>query len=212
MGELGEQHVHVGIAASGGPREAAQDDAAQVGRHAAGGGEGLYAPAQDLMAEGLPGAPEEGAAAVEGLEEGDAEAELVGAGVGRAAEVLFGGHVRGGAAGVGVGGFGGDVELVVIRGADGLVGGDGEAEVDDAGPAFLVDEDVVGLEVAVDDALAMGGGEALPGGEEHVADLPPGARVLGEPGAEGLAADELHGDEEAAVDGADVEDAGDVGV
>jgi hypothetical protein len=61
----------------------------------------------------------EGAAAVEGLEQGDAEAELVGAGVGGAAEVQLGGHVGRGAAAAGVGGLGAVDELVVVGGVGG---------------------------------------------------------------------------------------------
>jgi hypothetical protein len=54
--------------------------------------------------------------------------------------------------------------------------GEGEAEVDDAHAAVAVDEHVVGLEVAVDEAVLVGGGEALAGLAEHGEDLAP-ARV-----------------------------------
>ena len=174
--------------------------------------------AEHLRAQGLPGAAGEGAAAVQRLEQGDAEAVLVGAGVGGAAEVELRGHVGRGAALGRVGGLGAVVQLVLVGGVGGQAdlaprsAGRGEAEVDDAGAALLVDDHVLGLEVAVDDALAVGGGEALPGAEEHRADLRPGVQLSREPGKQGGAADELHGDEQVAVDLADVEDAGDVGV
>jgi hypothetical protein len=41
--------------------------------------------------------------------------------------------------------------------------GAGEAEVEDADAAVVADEDVVGLEVAVDEAGGVGGGEAAAG-------------------------------------------------
>jgi hypothetical protein len=87
----------------------------------------------------------------------------------------------------------------------------GEAEVDDAGAAVVVDEDVVGLEVAVDEAGAVGGGEAVAGGEEHVEDS---ARARGWRRARraGWAAMNSMAMKRLAVDGADVVDAGDVGV
>jgi hypothetical protein len=105
------------------------------------------------------------------------------------------------AAAVGVGFFGGE-----------LAGGAGEAEVEDADAAVAGDEDVVGLEVAVDEAGVVGGGQAGAGLAHDRHDLAPRPRLLLEPGAEGLAVDELHGEEHAVGVGADVVDGDDVGV
>jgi hypothetical protein len=49
--------------------------------------------------------------------------------------------------------------------------GAGEAEVEDADAAVVADHDVGGLEVAVDQAGRVGGGEALAGLAEHGEDL-----------------------------------------
>jgi len=92
---------------------------------------------------------------VEGAVEGDAERELIGAGVARAGEELLGRHVvrrahhRAGAgelAGEQVGAGDADRDAAVV--AVLMVGGRGEAEVEDAGAAIVADEHVVGLEVA----------------------------------------------------------------
>jgi hypothetical protein len=77
----------------------------------------------------------------------------------------------------------------------GVGGGAGEAEVGDAGPG-AAHEDVGGLEVAVDEADLMRGGEAVAGLAEHVDDLGPGPRADTQPVAEGAALDVLHGDED----------------
>ena len=60
------------------------------------------------------------------------------------------------------------VGLVVGRGFDAL----GQAEVQDLDVAVVRDEDVVGLQVAVDDALAVRGGEALGDLQRPVHGLP----------------------------------------
>ncbi len=85
----------------------------------------------------------------EQFEEEDAQAEDIG---------------RGGDGGPGFEGFGGGV----ARGASwageahGPVAlGAGQAKVDDGGLAPSVDEDVVGLEIAMDDALVVGGGDGV---------------------------------------------------
>jgi hypothetical protein len=80
--------------------------------------------------------------------------------------VLLGGHVRGGAddGADGGGEWGcrtgrwGRTSSTSPRGRRA-----GEAEVEDADAAVVADEHVVGLEVAVDDADGVGGGEALAG-------------------------------------------------
>jgi hypothetical protein len=70
----------------------------------------------------------------------------------------------------------------------------GEAPVDDDGLAELADEDVGGLEVAVDDALAVGVGDRL-GDGEHVGQERRGVRGGLAPAdevGEGAPGDELH--------------------
>jgi hypothetical protein len=101
--------------------------------------------AEYLRAERVPGAATKRSPPVERLEHGDAEAELVRAGVGGAAEVQLRGHVGRGAAAAGVGGLGAVDELVLVGGVAWqhfLASGGREAEVDDAGAAVVVDDDV----------------------------------------------------------------------
>ena len=69
-----------------------------------------------------------------------------------------------------------------------------------------------GLNVAVHDAGRVRGGQAGAGLHEHAEDVPPGARAGGEPLADGLAADQLHGDVHGVPDGADLVDVDDVGM
>ena len=95
--------------------------------------------------------------------------------------------------------------------------GAGEAEVDHADPAVVADEHVVGLEVAVGDAGGVGGLEAAAGGEELAQDLAPAHRPrqlrrVAEPAGQGLAANQLHRDEQPAVVGAGLVDLDDVGM
>jgi hypothetical protein len=90
--------------------------------------------------------------------------------------------------------------------------GAGEAEVEDADAAVVADHDVGGLEVAVDEAGGVGGGEALAGLAEHGGELGEGPALALEPGVQGHAVDELHGDVDLAAEGADLVDADDVGV
>ena len=100
------------------------------------------------------------------LVEHDAEGEQVGAGVEFLAARLLGRHVGDGAqwrAGAG--------EVLVVDGSEAerdrlRAGGDargdlGEAEVENLGVAARGDEDVGGLDVAVDDALGVGGVEGV---------------------------------------------------
>ena len=88
----------------------------------------------------------------------------------------------------------------------------GEAEVGDDDAAVVADEDVVGLEVAVDEAGGLGGGEAAAGGDEGGEDLAPGAGGAAEPLTEGDAVDQLHGEEDLGASDADVVDGDDAGV
>src|SRR5205814_6809274 len=80
-----------------------------------------------------------------------------------------------------------------------------DAEVDELDRAALADHDVVGFDVAVNDAGGVRGGEPSTGGGDHADDLAPGARLLLEPVAQRDAVDQLHRDERVALDVADVE-------
>ena len=227
-GEGVEQRAHGGPAAIGLALEAAHEQRAEAARDGDGDAGGLADEAgEDLGHELGEGVAGEGAAAVGGLEEGDAEGELVGAGVDAGAEELLRGHVGGGAehdagdgdrgvegAEVGDGGgvLGGGPQVVEARGAAGGGLGAGEAEVEDADAAVVADHDVGGLEVAVDEAGGVGGGEALAGLAKHGGELGEGPALALEPGVEGHAVDELHGDVDLAAEGADLVDADDVGV
>ncbi|MCA9661126.1 MAG: hypothetical protein KC486_22485, partial [Myxococcales bacterium] len=115
-------------------------------------------------------------------------------------------------AGVGVG------VLARLRGAAQLderlaAGADaGEAEVHHAHPAVVADHHVLGLEVAVDEAGAVGRREPAADVEEEADDRLGGPRRRPAPARQGHPLDELHGDEDLAVDRADVVDRDDVGV
>ena len=95
----------------------------------------------------------------------------------------------------------------------------GEAEVEDAGASVGADEHVVGLEVAVHEAGGVGGREALTGLDVDREDLGPRTRDRArdgggavEPLSQGDALHELHRQEHAPGDDADVVDLDDVGV
>ena len=213
--EVGEEVVHAGVAVLGAAGEASRERAAEPARDPEARADELAG--EDRVHELDDGAAAEGALAVEGLPEGDAEGELVGAGVDLAGLPLLGRHVEGGAEErTGAGEVPGEVARGGLEGGGGLVAladSADEAEVHDARAAVGADHHVVGLEVAVDEAGAVGRGEAAGGGEEDREDLRERARALGEPGAGGEAVDELHGDEEAvALVQADVVDGDDVGV
>jgi hypothetical protein len=93
-----------------------------------------------------------------------------------------------------------------------LVVGAGEAEVGDADAAVVADEDVVGLDVAVDEAGPVGRGEALASLQDAVEERLPGPRLGAPPLAQVGADDQLHRHEQALVVVADVVDLDDVGV
>ncbi len=91
-----------------------------------------------------------------------------------------------------------------------VVGDAGQPEVGHADPAIRADEHIVGLEVAVDQAGAMGDREAARRRGEHGQDLPPAAPLAAQPARQGHAVDVLHGDEDLLADRADLVDGGDV--
>jgi hypothetical protein len=106
----------------------------------------------------------------------------------------------------------GVVRVVGFGGEDGGEAAVGEAEVHDADAVVAVDHDVVGLEVAMDEAGGVGGGDPAGGVLEGAQELGPAAGLGAGPGVEALAGDELHGDPDAVDVGADVVDGDDVGV
>jgi hypothetical protein len=110
--------------------------------------------------------------AVESLEQGHAEAVLIRAGVGPFAAPLLRSHISRGsddAAGVGHRGVkqaasrGG--ELVRQLGVNRVLGGAREPKVQDEHLPVLVDDDVAGLEVPVNEPLCVSGRKASAGGD-----------------------------------------------
>ena len=173
------------------------------------------------MADGLEQldhrAAGEGALAVEGLVERHAKGELIAARVGGQTLKELARHVAGRAhdgAGLGQAGQGGelaqDLELLVgaahagarIAAGGRLVHlGARQAEVHHLDDPGLVDHHVVGLEVAVDEARPVGGGQSAARLAEHAQDLGPRsqARVRLHPRAQRPASDELYRNEQALV-------------
>ncbi len=87
-----------------------------------------------------------------------------------------------------------------------------QPEVEDADPAVAPHHDVGRLEVAVHQLRAVRGGQRAGGVAEDAQDLADGARLLLDPGLDRAPVDELHGDEDAVAEAADVVDGDDVGV
>ncbi len=177
--EFGHQ-VGGGGAVVGIPGEAGEADGLEIIRDSDGdiaeergwgGGDGF----EDL-GDGWSG---EGGVAGEHLEHETAEGEDVGGGGEGAAEDLFWGGVEGGA-----------FEAASL--AAGFIEREGQAEVEDPGAEVGADDDVVGFEVAVDEVVGVGGGEAA-------GDLPEEARLLdrfelGGEAVDGEALDPFHDD------------------
>ena len=88
----------------------------------------------------------------------------------------------------------------------------GEAEVEDFDAAFVSDHDVGGLEIAMDDASLMRGGERIGHGFRDFDDLRGGESTGRHEAIERLAFDELHGEEVDAVGLFDGENGDDVRV
>ena len=141
-------------------------------------------------------------AAGEHLEEHQPGRVDVAAGVGDAALDLLGREVGDGA------------QQHALGARDGLAGhGPGQAEVGDLDGAVVVDDDVLGLDVAVDQALGVGLGERAQHRLQHVERGPRRKQpLLAHDVAQGLAGHVLHRQEDAAVVLALVVDGDDVGV
>ena len=215
-GDGAQEGAHGGEAVGGGGREGAQDGAMNPSGNLDARGRRRDVGLGDGTTELARVGAREGADAVEGLVEGDGEGELVGAMVGGEAAMLLDGHVGGGAhdhARLGEarrarrgGGSGGGAW------SDGEVGFEGEAEVGDVGATVGADEDVVGLEVAVNDARVVGGLKPGGGVAEGGDDLLGAGPLVAGPVTEVGPVDELHGDEDLAAKLTDVVDGDDGGV
>ncbi len=144
------------------------------------------------------------------LVEHRAEREDVGAGVGVLPADLLGGHVADGAE------HGSGLRAARLRRRRGQRGGRlgprelGQAEVEDLDAAVVRHEDVLGLEIAVDDALLVRGAEAAGDLERVVDGLARRDRAAGELLAQGRSLEQLRDDVRRAVVRADVVDRHDV--
>jgi hypothetical protein len=159
--------------------------------------------------------------AVQRFPQRDAEAEGVGGRRHRPAEELLGRHVRRGpdhvaardrhlqAAAAAVG--------EPLAGPGGEIADPGQPEVGDphrllGAARAALDQHVARLEVAVDQAGGVGGGEAAPGGDEQRQHLAPVVAAPRQHLAEGVAVDQLHDQVQIAVVDPDVVDRDHVGM
>ncbi len=141
-----------------------------------------------------------------------AEGEEVRAGIQLFAAGLLGRHISDGTdGGAGTGGKSGRA-----AGADGLreggLGDLGEAEVDDLGAAGSSDEDVSGLDVAMDDALVMRGIEGIGDLDAEVEHSVEPEALMEDAAVEGVALKQLHGNEVATLFPAHGINSADIGV
>ena len=142
------------------------------------------------------GRPRERARAGDRFVEHAAERENVGAVIGGAAFGLFRRHVADGAHHQARGrpGDAHRLEPGLIDRQGGLAAQLGETEIEDLGVAAGGDHHVVGLEVAMDDAGGMRGGQRVGGLRQVLQDLLEIARLARQERAEGLTLHELHRD------------------
>ena len=191
--------------------EAAAHDALERGRDVAGGLEEAGRVLLEDRVEGLHGAlAPEGPLAREHLVEHGPEREDVGAGVHRLAAHLLGGHVAHGAHHPARLGREGHRRDVAPLGGDGVHAR--QPEVEHLHLARAEQEHVLGLEVAVDDALLVRGGEAARDLERDLDRLAGRQRPVLQPLAERLALQQLHRRVDGALLAAEVVDGEDVRV
>jgi hypothetical protein len=174
MAELGEQGLHRRVAAGGVAGEAADDGGVQPRRDVGLSGGSAQSALQLGLLQLGGGVADVGAAAVEGLVEGAAEAELIAALVGGLI-VLLGGHVERGADEGAGGGEAGGVDLVageavaVVREQDverllrGVFGLRGERAAEGAAQGFAGGVVAFGLGGRVAAAVGVGGAGAVAG-------------------------------------------------
>jgi hypothetical protein len=147
---------------------------------------------------------------------GHAIAELIGAGIETLAPKLFRRHVRQSPddrARLGNSGWKrAGCRILTAGGVRGLLGKPRQPEVHDAHRTVAPDHDVLGLEVAVDDARRVRRRQAAPRRDEDVQHLAPTPRLGAQPRVDGLALDELHRDVNALADRPGVVNGDDVGV
>jgi hypothetical protein len=218
--QRGEQRPHrrVPLRRLGG--QASQQQAAQEPGHPAPMGGLAHGAAGHRLGQRQQRIGGERALAVQGLVEGDAEAELIGARVRRAREKLLGRHVERRTQQLAGRGQRGAVrgERRVRRRRDGgsapAVRGDvvRQPEVHHPHGAVARHHHVLGLEVAVHEAGVVGGREPVPRRRERVANLAPPARRRRQPGGQRRSFDELHRHEHPTVDRAGVVDDHDAGM
>ena len=103
--------------------------------------------------------------------------------------------------------------MVTLRPLTAFVAGNfGEAEIEDFGVAALGDEDVGGLDVAMDDAFAVGGVERVGDLNGEIEQIVEFHGAAGDGVLQGLAVEKFHGDEGFAVGFADIVNRADVGM
>jgi hypothetical protein len=177
-------------------------------------GVALHLAAQHVGHEVVHARAGEGSLAVRRLEQRDAQRELVAARRGRAALMELGGHVDRRAHHRAGGGERelqqrrprrrGDLGVGLLRrpvGATRAHVGASQAEVDHAHAAVVAHDRVVGLEVAMHDTAAVGGGQPFGGLRVGVDDRIDRAGRVAHPSPQAAARHELHGDVDlAAVD------------
>jgi hypothetical protein len=198
--ELGDERGHVGEALGVVDGHAAAQRSADVGRGVL-GRQVAGRTGADGRGHGLDAVAVEGARTREGLEQRHAEAELIGGRGDGCGPILLGGHVRGRAdeaRGRGrCGRLGARDRIGRARAHLGAFDVDaGETEVGHADPSIAADQDVVGLEVAVDQPALVGRLQTTAGLAVEGDDLPPGSGLELGPLSCGPTIDVLHGDED----------------
>src|SRR5437879_3278845 len=96
--------------------------------------------------------------------------------------------------------------VAVALARDGIAGGARQPEIEHARATVPIDENIVGLEVAMDDPGGVRTGEPFACREKHAQDLTRPPRLLSQPRPNGDAVDELHREEHFVIEGADVID------